>query len=98
MACIYRGELVSCVGPSGCGKTTLLRLIGGFLHPNAGSVVLDGEDITTVDVGGTRLIVDRYDPRHARAFQPGDAVTLVLPDDPHILPESGDRNGKTTEG
>jgi len=44
----------------------------------------------TVDVAGTRLTVDLYDPRHARAFRPGDTVTLALPDDPHILPESGD--------
>ena len=43
---IQRGELVSFVGPSGCGKTTLLRLIGGFLRPDAGRVVLDGDDIT----------------------------------------------------
>jgi spermidine/putrescine ABC transporter ATP-binding subunit len=44
----------------------------------------------TVDVSGTRLTVDLYDPRHARAFLPGDAVTLALPDDPHILPQSGE--------
>ncbi|HSB80433.1 MAG TPA: ABC transporter ATP-binding protein [Candidatus Methylomirabilis sp.] len=47
-AAIHRGELVSFVGPSGCGKTTLLRLIGGFLRPDAGSIVLDGENITAL--------------------------------------------------
>ena len=47
-ATIRRGELVSFVGPSGCGKTTLLRLIGGFLRPDAGRIVLDGVDITTL--------------------------------------------------
>jgi ABC-type Fe3+/spermidine/putrescine transport system ATPase subunit len=47
-AAIQRGELVSFVGPSGCGKTTLLRLIGGFLRPDAGKIVLDGEDITAL--------------------------------------------------
>jgi spermidine/putrescine ABC transporter ATP-binding subunit len=41
------GEFVSFVGPSGCGKTTLLRLLGGFIRPDAGRVVLDGVDITT---------------------------------------------------
>jgi ABC-type Fe3+/spermidine/putrescine transport system ATPase subunit len=45
-AAIEPGELVSFVGPSGCGKTTLLRLLGGFLRPDAGRVVLDGEDVT----------------------------------------------------
>jgi ABC-type Fe3+/spermidine/putrescine transport system ATPase subunit len=44
----------------------------------------------TVDVSGTRLTVDLYDPRHAPAFRPGDAVTQALPDDPHILPQSGE--------
>ena len=47
-AAIRRGELVSFVGPSGCGKTTLLRLIGGFLRPDAGGIVLDGETITSL--------------------------------------------------
>src|SRR5437867_8323700 len=32
------GELVSLLGPSGCGKTTTLRLIAGFLQPEAGEI------------------------------------------------------------
>jgi len=41
-----RGEFVSFLGPSGCGKTTTLRMIAGFETPTAGSIVLDGADIT----------------------------------------------------
>lgn len=41
-----RGELVCIVGPSGCGKTTLLKCISGLLRPTAGSVVLDGKQVT----------------------------------------------------
>lgn len=37
-----RNEFVSLLGPSGCGKTTLLRIIGGLLHPTEGEVRLDG--------------------------------------------------------
>jgi iron(III) transport system ATP-binding protein len=37
------GGRMAIVGPSGCGKTTLLRLIAGFEHPDAGTIVLDGE-------------------------------------------------------
>jgi spermidine/putrescine ABC transporter ATP-binding subunit len=43
---IERGEFFSLLGPSGCGKTTLLRLIGGFILPDRGKIVIDGEDVT----------------------------------------------------
>ncbi|MEI2702256.1 MAG: ABC transporter ATP-binding protein [Baekduia sp.] len=43
---IERGELFALLGPSGCGKTTTLRIIGGFLQPTTGTVVIDGEDVT----------------------------------------------------
>ncbi|MCB5164158.1 ABC transporter ATP-binding protein [Streptomyces bambusae] len=43
---ITPGEFFSLLGPSGCGKTTLLRMIGGFVDPTEGSVLLDGEDVT----------------------------------------------------
>ncbi len=43
---IERGEFVVFVGPSGCGKSTLLRLIAGLERIDAGSLQLDGRDIT----------------------------------------------------
>jgi putative spermidine/putrescine transport system ATP-binding protein len=45
---VQSGELLTILGPSGSGKTTLLKLIAGFEMPEAGSVLLRGEDITTV--------------------------------------------------
>jgi ABC-type sugar transport system ATPase subunit len=43
---IEDGELVALVGPSGCGKSTLLHCIAGLLSPRAGSVQIDGKDVT----------------------------------------------------
>ena len=45
---INENEFVTLLGPSGCGKTTLLRILAGFLEPDEGSVIFDGEDITTL--------------------------------------------------
>ncbi len=39
---IPRGSLTTILGPSGCGKTTLLRLIAGFLEPDAGEIWIGG--------------------------------------------------------
>ena len=41
-------QISALIGPSGCGKTTTLRIIGGFEAPDAGSVVFDGKDITSL--------------------------------------------------
>lgn len=42
---IQRGKITAIMGPSGTGKTTLLKLIGGQLRPQAGSVEVDGENV-----------------------------------------------------
>ena len=40
---IREGEFVSIIGPSGCGKTTLMNMLGGFVKPTGGAVLLDGK-------------------------------------------------------
>src|SRR3954454_15775142 len=45
---IFAREFFALLGPSGCGKTTLLRMLAGFEQPDAGRVVLDGEDLAGV--------------------------------------------------
>ena len=42
---IREKEFVTILGPSGCGKTTTLRIIGGFVSPDSGDVIFDGEKI-----------------------------------------------------
>src|SRR5918999_5856611 len=44
------GEFVSLLGPSGCGKTTTLRLVAGFLEPDAGEIRVNGRVVSGVSV------------------------------------------------
>ena len=43
---VARGEIVALIGSNGAGKTTTLRTISGLMHPNAGTIQFDGQDIT----------------------------------------------------
>jgi spermidine/putrescine ABC transporter ATP-binding subunit len=45
---VRTGEFLTLLGPSGCGKTTILSMLAGFVIPDAGSVVIDGSDVTRV--------------------------------------------------
>jgi putative spermidine/putrescine transport system ATP-binding protein len=45
---VDRGEFVTFLGPSGCGKTTTLRMIAGFEMPTAGTIRIDGKDVTNL--------------------------------------------------
>ena len=45
---IHRGEFVVLLGPSGSGKTTLLSILGGFVEPTSGRVVIGETDVTRV--------------------------------------------------
>ena len=43
---IAQGEFLTLLGSSGCGKTTTIRIVAGLETPDAGQVLLDGEDVT----------------------------------------------------
>jgi phospholipid/cholesterol/gamma-HCH transport system ATP-binding protein len=47
-----RGKVVAVMGGSGCGKTTVMRLIGGMVRPQRGSVTFNGADIDAMDQKG----------------------------------------------
>ena len=49
------GSVVAVLGPSGCGKTTLLRVVGGFEEPDAGTVSVEGRDVTHVPAHARRI-------------------------------------------
>lgn len=48
---IHRGKITAIMGPSGTGKTTLLRLIGGQLRPDKGTIEVDGQNVHTLSHG-----------------------------------------------
>jgi NitT/TauT family transport system ATP-binding protein len=52
-------EIISIVGPSGCGKTTLLRCVDGLIPATAGSVVIDGEEVTA-PLPGVAMVFQQF--------------------------------------
>ncbi len=68
---IRRGEVTAVMGPSGTGKTTLLRLITGQLVPDAGRVVVDGQDLAGLDRAGLYALRRRM----GMLFQNGALLT-----------------------
>ena len=46
---IAEGELLAIIGPSGCGKTTVLKMLNRLVEPTSGHILLNGEDIRTLD-------------------------------------------------
>jgi putative spermidine/putrescine transport system ATP-binding protein len=59
---IRKGEFVSILGPSGCGKTTTLRMIAGFIEPDAGQIRLGGANIENVPTHqrGAAMVFQNY--------------------------------------
>ncbi len=70
---IYRGKVTAIMGPSGTGKTTLLKLIGGQLRPDQGSIMVDGQDIHRL--GRAQLYELRK--RMGMLFQSGALLTDI---------------------
>lgn len=61
------GEVLFIIGPNGAGKTTVFNLISGFLHPDEGSVVFNGRDIS------------RLAPHHIALLGVGRTFQIVKP-------------------
>lgn len=51
------GETIALVGPSGGGKTTLCNLVGRFYDPTSGRILLDGRDLTSIEVDSYRSLI-----------------------------------------
>ncbi|MGB5605684.1 MAG: ATP-binding cassette domain-containing protein [Gammaproteobacteria bacterium] len=68
---IARGKVTAIMGPSGTGKTTLLKLIGGQLQPQSGSVHVDGEEVHALG----RQSLYQLRQRMGMLFQSGALLT-----------------------
>ena len=68
---IHRGRITAIMGPSGTGKTTLLKLIGGQLHPDAGTIEVDGQNVHAL----SRRELYELRTRMGMLFQTGALLT-----------------------
>ncbi len=63
---VKRGEILGFLGPNGAGKSTTMKLITGFISPNAGTAIVDGHDVTQDPVAVKRKV--GYLPENAPAY------------------------------
>ncbi|MEE9343839.1 MAG: ATP-binding cassette domain-containing protein [Gammaproteobacteria bacterium] len=70
---IPRGKITAIMGPSGTGKTTLLKIIGGQLKPDAGSIEIDGQDLGSLNRKGLYTLRQRM----GMLFQSGALLTDI---------------------
>jgi len=75
------GQRIAVIGPSGGGKSTLLGLLLGFVTPTAGRVLVDGVDLSTVDIDAWRRQV-AWVPQRAHLFGAtlAENIRLGVPD------------------
>jgi putative ABC transport system ATP-binding protein len=77
------GQFAAIMGPSGSGKSTLMHLLAGLDSPSSGSVVLDGQEIASLDdKGRTRLRRDRL----GFVFQAFNLVPVLTAEENILLP------------
>ena len=80
-----RGRFTAIMGPSGSGKSTLMHILAGLDKPTSGTVVLDGDEITSLDDGGlTKLRRDKL----GFVFQFFNLLPVLTAEENLVLPLS----------
>ncbi len=87
---VNSGEIVGLLGPNGAGKTTSFYMIAGLVHPDEGTVILDGKDVTRLPMHRRARLGLGYLPQEDSIFRNLSAVDNLLA----ILETRGDLNGK----
>lgn len=86
---VQRGEAVGLLGPNGAGKTTSFYIITGLIKSDAGSIILDGHDISALPMYRRARLGIGYLPQEASIFRGLSvednirAVLEVVENDPH---------------
>ncbi len=79
---IYRGEIFVIMGGSGCGKSTILRHMTGAIKPDSGTVLFNGQDLTTILPGEMEKIKRRF----GMSFQSAALLDYLSVEDNVSLP------------
>ncbi|MES2497650.1 MAG: LPS export ABC transporter ATP-binding protein [Pseudomonadota bacterium] len=66
---VARGEVVGLLGPNGAGKTTCFYSVMGLVRPDAGRILLDGDDITTLPMYRRAILGLGYLPQETSIFR-----------------------------
>ena len=66
---VSRGEVVGLLGPNGAGKTTCFYSVMGLVKPDAGRIILDGQDITTLPMYRRAVLGLGYLPQETSIFR-----------------------------
>ena len=84
---VARGEVVGLLGPNGAGKTTCFYSVMGLVKPDAGRILLDGEDITKLPMYRRAILGLGYLPQETSIFRGltveqniGAVLELAVPD------------------
>lgn len=86
---VKRGEAVGLLGPNGAGKTTSFYIVTGLIDPDAGSIKLDGKDITNLPMYRRARLGIGYLPQESSIFRGLNvedniqSVLQIVEDDPH---------------
>ena len=66
---IKRGEILALLGPNGAGKTTCFYSIMGLVRPDAGRILMDGEDVTNLPMYRRAILGLGYLPQETSIFR-----------------------------
>ena len=81
---LKRGDILGFLGPNGAGKSTTMKMITGYVRPDAGTALVDGVDVTQDPVAVKKSI--GYLPENAPAYAEMTVAEFLAWDAPGSIP------------